>query len=171
MTDLEGLAIDNRLDLVLERWVDVPPELVWAAWTEPRHLTRWFTPAPYTTPECQVDLRPGGRFRVVMRSPDGQETATEGCYLEVTPARRLIWTGALGPGYRPAPALEPETDFPVTAVIALAPQGGGTSYTAVAMHRDPDDRAKHEAMGFHDGWGKALDQLVALMRGASAGQG
>lgn len=161
MTDL---SLDPALDLVLERWVDVPPERVWAAWTEPRHIVHWFTPAPYTTPSCDIDLRPGGRFRVVMRSPEGQEMVSEGCYLEVTPGRRLIWTAALAPGYRPAPAPTTATDFPFTAVISIEAQGQGTKYTAIALHRNEEDRAQHEAMGFHDGWGKALDQLVALMR-------
>jgi len=164
MTELADLTIDPALDLVLERWVDVSPDLVWEAWTQPRHLKRWFTPAPFTTPECEIDLRPGGRFRVVMRSPEGEEMETEGCYLEVTPVRRLIWTGALKPGYRPAPAVRSVTDFAFTAAIIMEPQGTGTKYTAIALHRDPEDRGKHEAMGFHDGWGKALDQLVAVMR-------
>ena len=48
------MTIDSRLDLVLERIVDVPPELVWAAWTEPEQLKRWFTPAPWTTVDCEI---------------------------------------------------------------------------------------------------------------------
>ena len=67
-------------------------------------------------------------------------------------------------GYRPAPAVRSVTDFAFTAAIIMEPQGTGTKYTAIALHRDPEDRGKHEAMGFHDGWGKALDQLVAVMR-------
>ncbi|MET0663301.1 MAG: SRPBCC domain-containing protein, partial [Ilumatobacteraceae bacterium] len=47
----------DALDLVLERVVPVSPEQLWAAWTEPEHITKWFTPAPYTTPEAEVDLR------------------------------------------------------------------------------------------------------------------
>ena len=49
----------------------------------------------------------------------------------------------------------------MTAALLLEPQAKGTKYTAVAMHSDPDAVRKHEAMGFHEGWGKALDQLVA----------
>jgi uncharacterized protein YndB with AHSA1/START domain len=64
---------DPLLDLVLERVVDVPPELVWAAWTTPEHVTHWFTPAPWKTVTCEIDLRPGGMFRTVMRSPEGQD--------------------------------------------------------------------------------------------------
>jgi uncharacterized protein YndB with AHSA1/START domain len=64
---------DPRLDLLLERIVDVPPVLVWAAWTEPVRLKKWFTPAPWQTVDCEIDLRPGGIFRFVMRSPEGEE--------------------------------------------------------------------------------------------------
>ena len=62
---------DPRLDLLLERIVDVPPRLVWTAWTDPEHLKQWFTPASWQTVGCEIDLRPGGVFRTVMRSPAG----------------------------------------------------------------------------------------------------
>lgn len=149
---------DPRLDLVLERVVDVAPEQVWAAWTRPEHVRKWFTPAPWTVTDCEIDLRPGGIFRTVMRSPEGKELPNVGCFLEIVPNRRLVWTDALLPGYRPS-----EKPF-FTAVISLEPQGNGTRYTAVAIHRDEPSRRQHEEMGFHDGWGKALDQLVAHFR-------
>ncbi len=74
---------DPRLDLVLERIVGVPRALVWTAWTVPEHVKKWFTPAPWTTVDCEIDLRPGGIFRTVMRSPEGKEFANVGCFLEV----------------------------------------------------------------------------------------
>ena len=153
---------DPKLDLVLERVVDVPPELVWKAWTTPEMLMQWFTPAPWTTPEVEVDLRPGGIFRNVMESPDGMKMTNGGSYLEVVPNERLVWTTALLPGFRPA---LPRTAFPhFTAAILLAPQGGGTKYTAVVMHPTEEGCKQHESMGFHNGWGTALDQLVALVK-------
>jgi uncharacterized protein YndB with AHSA1/START domain len=158
------MKIDPKLDLVLERTVDVSPELVWMAWTQPEHLKKWFTPAPWTTVACEIDLRPGGRFHSVMRSPEGQEYPNEGCYLEVVPNRRLVWTDALEGGYRPAPQ-GPAAGFRMTAVVELEPQGSSTRYTACALHSDEEGRQKHETMGFHDGWGKALDQLVAHVKG------
>jgi uncharacterized protein YndB with AHSA1/START domain len=89
---------DPRLDLVLERVVDVAPELVWAAWTVPEHIKKWFTPAPWKTVDCEIDLRPGGIFRTVMRSPEGQDITNVGCFLEIVANRKLIWTVALQPG-------------------------------------------------------------------------
>jgi uncharacterized protein YndB with AHSA1/START domain len=153
-------AIDPSLDLVLEREVDVPPHLVWAAWTTPEHVKRWFAPKPYETIDCEIDLRPGGAFRTVMRSPEG-ETMGEGsgCILEVVENRRLVWTAALGPAFRPV-----ASELPFTAVITMEPAGAGTRYRAVAVHGSSDTRAQHEAMGFHEGWGTALDQLVAVMK-------
>lgn len=159
---------DPRLDLVFERVVDIPPELVWAAWTTPEHITHWFTPAPWKTVACDMDLRPGGLFRTVMRSPEGQEFPTVGTYLEIVRNERLVWTNALLPDFRPANQSAIEVGgcgpFVFTAVISLEPHYNGTKYTALVMHPDEAGRQQHEGMGFHEGWGKALDQLVAHMK-------
>jgi uncharacterized protein YndB with AHSA1/START domain len=150
---------DPKLDLVLERVIDVPRELVWRAWTTPELLRPWFCPKPWTTTECEIDLRPGGIFSTTMRSPEGREFPNVGCYLEVTPNERLIWTDAMLPGYRPAP----EAFF--TAVLTLESTAtGGTRYVATAIHRDEGGRKKHEEMGFHGGWGTVVDQLVDYIK-------
>jgi uncharacterized protein YndB with AHSA1/START domain len=114
---------DPKLDLVLERIVDVPRELVWMAWTAPEHIKKWFTPVPWTTVDCEIDLRPGGIFRTVMRSPEGQEFPNVGCYLEIVKNEKLVWTNVLAPGYRPSkpPAVMPCDTFSFTAVILLEP--------------------------------------------------
>ena len=147
--------VDPRLDLVLERVVDVPPEAVFAAWTRPEEVVKWFTPRPWTTTHCEIDLRPGGTFRTIMRGPEGQEHDNVGCFLDVVENRRLVFTDALGPGWRP------KSEPFMTAVVLFEPHGdGGTKYTAIAMHADEGTRKRHEEMGFHTGWGAALDQLV-----------
>ncbi len=160
MTTRPAIApgFDPKLDLVLERVIDVPRELVWAAWTTPEHLKRWFCPAPWSVSDCEIDLRPGGTFRTVMRSPEGKAFPNIGCYLEVVPLERLTFTDAMLPGFRPA-----QNPF-FTAIVTFEPAGKGTRYVATALHRDEDGRKRHEEMGFHAGWGKALDQLVALCR-------
>lgn len=159
---------DSRLDLTFERIVDVPKEFIWRAWTSPEHLKPWFCPLPWTTIDCEIDLRPGGIFRTVMRSPEGQEFPNIGCYLEVVENEKLVWTNALAPGFRPAPtpAARPEDhlEFFFTATVALASLPKGTRYTATVIHADEAGCKKHAAMGFHEGWGKALDQLVALAK-------
>jgi uncharacterized protein YndB with AHSA1/START domain len=155
---------DPKLDLVLERVVDVPPAIVWMAYTQPEHLKRWFTPKPWMTVDCAIDLRPGGLFRTTMRSPEGEEFPNVGCYLEVIENRKLVWTTALGPGYRPLPAVISGFEDPITAVILLEPVGAKTRYTAIAVHGTEESAQKHDRMGFQEGWGTVIDQLVELYR-------
>jgi uncharacterized protein YndB with AHSA1/START domain len=159
---------DPKLDLTFERIVDVPKEPIWKAWTQPEHLKPWFCPLPWKTIDCEIDLRPGGMFRTVMMSPEGQKFPNLGCYLEVRKNEKLVWTNALTPGYRPASVPSAKADghlgFFFTATIALATHGSGTKYTATVIHADEAGCKQHEAMGFQEGWGKALDQLVAYAK-------
>ena len=161
----------DKLDLVLERTIDAPLGLVWEAYTNPEHLKRWFAPRPYEITECELDLRPGGIFRIRMVGPDGFDTGhgVPGCVLEVVEGEKLAWTSALGPGYRPNEAGEGCDSFPMTAIVTFADAGDGkTAYKAVALHKDEDDRKKHEQMGFHDGWGTVAGQLEEYAQGLTA---
>jgi uncharacterized protein YndB with AHSA1/START domain len=158
------MATKNERDLVLERVVDVSPELVFKAWTTPKHLMPWFCPKPYRTVECEIDLKPGGKFFAQMVDPDGNKLPAEpGCYLEIVPNRKLVWTSALGPGYRPLdPASAP---WFFTAVLTFEPHGAhGCKYTATAIHTSKAHAEAHEKMGFSQGWGKVLDQLVEYVK-------
>lgn len=152
------VKIDPKLDLVLEREIDVPVALVWDAWTTPESIKQWFCPKPWMVTACEIDLRPGGVFSTVMRSPTGEEFPSAGCYLDVVTHQRLIWTDALLPGFRPAP----KAFF--TGALYLEPIATGTRYTAIAVHGDEAARASHEEMGFYHGWATALDQLVAHIK-------
>ena len=156
------LAADPDLDLKLERVVDVPRALVWRAWTEPEHMTKWFCPLPWKTTDAKVDLRPGGIFQTTMQGPDGPGFTNTGCILQVVDQELLVWTGVLGPDFRPqAKEVFAAVPFVMSAIIALEDvAGGGTKYTAIVRHGDLASRQAHEQMGFHAGWGKALDQLV-----------
>ena len=153
--------LNPDLDLVLERVIPITPEQAFAGWTQPEHLVHWFTPAPWRTTHAEVDLRLGGAFRTVMQGPDGEGNDNTGCVLEVEPNRRFVWTGALGPGFRPN---DVTGTFAFTAEIRFEPVDGGTRYAATVMHATAADRAMHADMGFADGWGAALDQLVAYMQ-------
>ncbi|MEU5790496.1 SRPBCC family protein [Micromonospora purpureochromogenes] len=158
---MTAYTTNPELDLVLERTVDVAPELVWKAWTTPELIVRWFAPKPWSTSSCEIDLQPGGRFHTVMRSPEGEEFPSDGCILVVEEGSTLVFTSALGPGFRPQAA---EDGFPFTAVVRIAPDGAGTRYTATAIHADASARKQHEDMGFAEGWGAALDQLVDVAK-------
>lgn len=151
-------AFDPALDLVLERVIDVPPTLVWAGSTLTRAPGALVHAGTVGVARAEIDLRPGGIFSTVMRSPEGEEFPGTGCILEVIPERRFVWTDALLPGYRPSA----EPFF--TGVVTIEPEGEGTRYRAMARHRDEEGCNRHAEMGFHDGWGAALDQLVAYAK-------
>jgi uncharacterized protein YndB with AHSA1/START domain len=111
MTNSNQYQLNPELDLMLERVVDVPRELLWQAWTTPELLKPWFCPLPWLTVDSEIDLRPGGIFRTTMQSPEGQNFPNSGCYLELIPNERLVWTNALQPDFalpgnqRPAQAM------------------------------------------------------------------
>jgi uncharacterized protein YndB with AHSA1/START domain len=150
----------GRFDLTLTRIIDAPPELVWRAWTDPEHLKRWWAPAPWTTVDCELELRPGGAFRTVMRDPEGAEFPNDGAILDVVENERIVFTDVLEAGFRPA-----KSPFFIAIITLEALADGGTRYTARALHKNEVDCKKHEEMGFHDGWGKCADQLAAVARG------
>jgi uncharacterized protein YndB with AHSA1/START domain len=146
-------------ELSLTRLIEAPRERLYRAWTQPDLLQRWFTPRPWTTPVVELDVRPGGSSHIVMRGPDGSEFPNDGVYLEVVPNAKLVFTDAYTRAWEPA-------DKPfMTGIITFADEAGGTRYTARVLHWTEADREAHEQMGFHDGWGKATDQLVALVTG------
>lgn len=158
--------IDPERDLVLERFVEVPRELVWKAWTDPAQLKEWFVPAPWSLADCRLDLRPGGEFFTLMRSPDGDEFPNAGCLLEIVENERLAFTSALQPGFRPPDRAIIEAGLPFTAIVMIGSEGAGTRYRAIAVHGDDAARDAHDEMGFVSGWAKALDQMVEMIKGA-----
>jgi uncharacterized protein YndB with AHSA1/START domain len=150
---------DGERELVLTLTLDAPRAAVWRCWTEPDLLKQWFCPKPWTVAEAEIDVRPGGICRVVMRSPEGQDMDNPGVYLEVVPNEKLVFTDAYTPDWQPS-------DKPfMTAIVTFADADGGrTRYTARARHWSAADKDAHETMGFHDGWTQCARQLEALAK-------
>ena len=92
-----------------------------------------------------------------MRGPNGTEFPSRGVYLDIVPNERLVSTDAYTRAWEPA-----EKPF-MTTVITFDDEAGKTRYTARVCHWTEADREAHEQMGFHEGWGKATDQLEALV--------
>ncbi len=148
-------------ELTLTRLIDAPHDLVYKAWIDPDMIKEWFCPRPWRVTHVETDVRAGGATYMIMKGPNGEEFPNRGVYLEVIPGRKLVFTDAYVSAWIPS-----EKPF-MTGVLTFEPEGGKTRYTARVYHWSAADREQHEKMGFHDGWGKATDQLELLLAGKS----
>jgi uncharacterized protein YndB with AHSA1/START domain len=161
------MIFNPLLDLQFHRDVSLSPAQIWEGLTTPAILMKWFCPRPWQVVECEIDLKPGGTFRTVMQSPEGERMPDNNwCFLAIEPQQRLVWTNELGSDFRPKPQPKDENlGFFFVVDLRLLPLiNGGTSYTANVMHQSEATKQAHEDMGFQYGWGAALDQLVELMQ-------
>jgi uncharacterized protein YndB with AHSA1/START domain len=148
---------DDR-ELVLTRLIDAPREKLFRAWTDPALMERWFCPKPWFVSDVKLDLRAGGSSSMFINGPNGEKSPNRGVYLDVVKNERIVFTDAYTEAWKPS-----EKPF-FTAIVTFEDEGGKTRYTARALHWTAADRDQHEKMGFHDGWGKAADQLEALAK-------
>lgn len=155
--DAAGRADPN--DLIITRTLRAPRTLLWRAWSDPQLLKEWWCPRPWTTEVRAFDLRPGGAFHTFMRGPDGGTSDNPGCFLEVVPQSRVVFTSMLTGGWRPH---TPWLGF--TAIITMTDDNAGSRYEARVMHPDPATCERHEELGFYDGWNTCITQLEELAR-------
>jgi uncharacterized protein YndB with AHSA1/START domain len=152
-------------DLTVERTLDATPAQLFAAWGDPELIKQWWCPRPFETTECDIDLRPGGRFHTRMKGPDF-DFSGESCILEVVPDRRIVWSSAMLPGFVPREFAGDGCDgFPFTAVHSFEEAGDGkTRYTATVIHKNAADRDAHAAMGLDSGWATCAEQMAEVAR-------
>ncbi len=87
----QAVATTPEREIVIRRTFDAPRELVFAAWTEPRHLVHWWGPNGFTTTIQEMDVKPGGVWRLIMRGPDGRDYHNKIVFIEVAPPERLVY--------------------------------------------------------------------------------
>jgi len=150
--------MNPETDLEIERVMTGRPETIWRCWAEPELFKRWFTPPSVETIDCDNVLEPGGRAYNAMKLPDGTVIENEGCFLEAIHPSRLVFTDAMGSGFRP------KGEAFMTVIVTLTPVTGGTRYHALVMHPTAEHRAQHLDMGFAEGWGMTLAQLDDLVQ-------
>ncbi|KJS39264.1 MAG: polyketide cyclase [Hyphomonas sp. BRH_c22] len=157
MPDPTAPETPHEFDLVLERTIAAPADVLYRCYTEPELVCQWFCPKPWKVTEAKLDLRPGGASYHRIEGPDGEVNHVRGQYVEIVPGKRIVGTDAFIGNWMPSgkPFL--------TTIITFRDMGDGTThYRAVARHWNAEDKTLHEEMGFHEGWGKAADQLEEL---------
>ena len=131
--------------LTLKRRINAPPARVFQAWTDPEKMKRWMGPGAVTAVTIEIDPRVGGRYRIVMRSPDGEMHDVGGVYREIVANEKLEFTWA----WKSTPERES------LVIVLLKPDGDGTLLTIThEQFSDDDARDRHQ-----HGWIGALDKL------------
>jgi uncharacterized protein YndB with AHSA1/START domain len=148
-------------DLVITRVFDAPRELVWRAWTEPEHLMQWWGPRGFTSPECKIDLRVGGKYLACMRSVDGQEFWSTGVYSEIVPPERLVFSDSFADkdGYVvPASHYGFGDDFPLELQITVTLEETDGKTKMTLRHAGFPAGQMREMAG--PGWNESFDKLA-----------
>ncbi len=144
-------------ELEIDRLIDASLKLVYEAWTDPEQLKHWFAPRPFTLTVKSMDLRPGGRFEMSMRGPNGEDFPFTGTYREIDPPAKLSWTGEF-------PDMPKDS---ITTLITFTEEGGKTRVRARQTFSMLSPTAKHATAGAKQGWGMTMDQLVEFVAKAS----
>ena len=154
-------ARPGQKPILITRVFDAPPELVWKAWTDPKHLVRWWGPKTFTSPSCSVDFRVGGKYLFCMRSPEGKDYWSTGTYREIVPLHRIVYTdnfadehGTIVP---PSFYDFPDENWAGELLVTLTFEAFEGKTTMNLRHEGFPD-AHHIKLAFL-GWNESLDKL------------
>lgn len=136
-------ATTTRPEFVTSRTFDAPLRLVWEAWTKAEHVARWFTPMPLTTGDCEVDFRPGGVFRVVMRMPDGTPHEMQAKYGRIVEHELIEFAGKIPDGNV------------IETTVKFSETGGKTTLAVRQVYSFESNATRGAPLG----WKATLDQL------------
>jgi len=156
MTAAAKAAPHGEASVTLTRVLDAPRALVWKAWTDPKMMAQWFGPRGFTIPFCELDVRPGGSLRIVMRSPDGNDYPMKGEFREVIPPERLVFTN-IAVDNEGKHLLEGRT------TVTFAENGGKTTLTLQTHAVGLVPIAPQMLAGMEAGWSQSLDKLTEMV--------
>lgn len=148
----------SEWDLVMTRVFDAPRELVFKAWTDPRHLAQWWGPKGFTNPVCEMDVRAGGALRIHMRAPDDVVHPMTGVFEEIVAPERLVFVASALDG-------DGNSMFDVLTTVIFAEQRGKTALTLQLRVIKATAQAPQYLKGMHTGWTQSLDRLEDLLAG------
>ena len=144
-------------EIVISRVFNAPRDLVWNAWTDPAHIASWWGPRGFSAPPCEVDLRPGGEFVVILDGPDGNKYPCRGVFKEVVEKEKIVYDG---PPNEPAGC---GAGIPPNARVTVTFEERSPEATRLTIHTvldSAESRAAAAAEGFVAGWNDSLDRLA-----------
>lgn len=152
------VSFPTQVDIVMIRTFDTPRALVWEMWTKAEHVRQWWGPHGFDNDSVELDLRPGGVFRVGMKTPDGSPCPCEGVFVEIIAPERLVYEGL--PHVHPC-----GSGLPPRARVTVTFTDEGEK-TRVSVHtRLLNAEGCQDAIdeGFAIGWQQSLERLNRLM--------
>lgn len=165
----------DDLEVVYTREFSAPRERVYEAFTDPKLLKQWWGPEGYTVPVAQTEPHPSGRYRIVMRAPDGTEYPVTGIYVQADRPDRIVMTDEtdempqdwqdLMNEYRG----EDETPLRSIVRVLFDESATGTKLTIVTRFPRVEDKDAMLRMQAAEGWAASLDKLDRLLAGQMAG--
>jgi uncharacterized protein YndB with AHSA1/START domain len=159
-------------DFMISSTLDAPRDLVFKAWTDPKHMAEWWGPHHFTNPVCELDVRAGGQWRIVMQGPDGSEHPAKGVYIEVKRPERLAftidhsglpdeWHDMVNPNRRKDQG-KPKLECNVT--VNFEDHAGKTNLTIRVRFESAAIRDSLVKIGMNDGWSQTLERLATELR-------
>jgi uncharacterized protein YndB with AHSA1/START domain len=152
---LEIVAEPGKTSFTTKRIVDAPRELVFDAFTKCEHLKRWMGPRSLTMASCETDVRPGGRYRFVFRTPDNSEVGFSGEFKEVVRPSRVVRTFVF----------EPMPDAAALETLELEEHDGKTTIKTTTVHKTVENRDGHVNSGMEGGMTEGYARLDELLAG------
>jgi uncharacterized protein YndB with AHSA1/START domain len=155
----------GKRDIIITRIFDAPRELVWKAWTDPKHFKSWWGPKDYTCPFCEMDLRVGGKYLNCMRSPEGKDYWTTGIYKEIIPFERIVYTDSFSDpqgNVVSATHYGMGPDFPLEALVTVTLEDFEGKTKMTLKHTDLPAGDISEQTG--EGWSESFDKLAASLK-------
>jgi uncharacterized protein YndB with AHSA1/START domain len=152
-TSVLSVTLPSDLEIAMSRVFNAPRELVFRAHTDPDLVSRWWGQRGSTTIVDTMDVKPGGAWRFVQKTPDGTEYGFRGEYREVVPPERLTWTFEFEgmPGHI------------LVETMTFTETDGKTTLTSVSVFDTKEDRDGMLASGMEGGAAESLDRLEELL--------
>lgn len=143
------LSTPSDREIVITRLFNASPQLVFEAWTQPEHIRHWYGTKDLALVICQIDLRPEGTYRYVLRDASGQDYAFSGVYREVVPYSRLVYTDSFEgmPGHE------------ALVTLTLKEDDGKTQLVSRSLYQTVQDRDAHIRSGMEQGMKEILARL------------
>lgn len=157
--------MQEKKEFRIERIFDAPIEMVWRAWTTPEMLVQWWGPNHFSSPECKIDLRPGGKYLYTMRTPEGVDTYSGGTFNEIVPMEKIVATDHFadkdGNVIKPS-AYGMGEDFPVESMVTTLFEKQGDKTKLTIVYADVSGIEPETMKDMNQGWNESLDKMSAL---------